>query len=166
MIEVGAAKYTCEEPFICFNERTKKAMYIHKCGSSSWIRRKPLCIKLYLINFSTEFEFLCGNMHDVTFVFCQEVRALFKYLKSSPFSIYYNLVQVFVQGKSSLLELTEKLCTTIFKLRYLLLASYLNHPTPNPLQKISGMSSKFSMKTELGTKSLNLFQSRIKNLLV
>ena len=62
---------------ICSNKGTKKAMYIDKSGSSSWIRRKPLSIKLYLINFSTEFEFLCGNMHGVTFTFCQEVRAFF-----------------------------------------------------------------------------------------
>ena len=137
MIEVGAAKYTCEVPFICFNERTKKAMYIHKCGSSSWIRRKPLCIKLYLINFSTEFEFLCGNMHDVTFTFFKEVRAFLKFLAGSSFSICYNLVQVFLQGKNSLLEPTEEICTTIFKLLYLLSSSYLNPPTPNPLQKIS-----------------------------
>ena len=81
-----------EVPFICSNEGTNKAMYIDKSGSSSWIRRTPLCIKLYLINFSTEFEFLCGNMHDVTFVFCQEVRVFFKFLTSSLFKIYYNLV--------------------------------------------------------------------------
>ena len=132
---------SCEEAFICFNEMTKKAMYIHKCGSSSWIRKKPLCIKLYLINFSTEFEFLCGNMHDVTFTFCQEVRAFLKFLTSSSFSICYKFVQVFLEGRNSLLEPTEKLCTTIFKLLYLLLSSYLNPPTPNPLQKISGMWS-------------------------
>ena len=57
-----------EVPFICSNEGTNKAMYIDKSGSSSWIRRTPLCIKLFLINFSTEFEFLCGNMHGFTFV--------------------------------------------------------------------------------------------------
>ena len=44
-----------EVPFICSNKGTKKAMNIDKSGSSSWIRRKRLCIKLYLINFSTEF---------------------------------------------------------------------------------------------------------------
>ena len=83
MIKVGAAIIltSYEVPFICSNEETKKAMYIDQSVSFSWIRRKPLCIKLYLINFSTEFEFLCGNMHDVTFTFCQEVRALFKFLK-------------------------------------------------------------------------------------
>ena len=70
-------------------------MYIDKFDKFSWIR-KPLCIKLYLINFSTEFEFLCGNMPDVTFAFCQEVSAFFKFLKSYSFSIYYNLVQAFV----------------------------------------------------------------------
>ena len=106
-----------------------------------YLRRKLLCVKLYLINFSTEFEFLCGNMHDVTFTFCQEVRAFFKFLTSSSFSICYKFVQVFLEGRNSLLEPTEKLCTTIFKLLYLLLSSYLNPPTPNPLQKISGMWS-------------------------
>ena len=54
-------------------------MYIDKSGSSSWIRRKPLCLKIYLINLSTEFEFLCGNMYDVTFTFCQEARAFSKF---------------------------------------------------------------------------------------
>ena len=134
MIEVGAAKYTyLVVLFVCSNEQTKKAMYIDKSDSSSWIGRKSLCIKLYLINFSTVFEFYCGNMHEVTFAFCQEVRAFFKFLTSSSFSIYYNLVHVFVYGKNSLLEPTEKFCTTIFKLLYLLFSSYLNPPTPNPL---------------------------------
>ena len=84
-----------EVPFICSIKGTKKAMYIEKSDSSSWIR-KLLYIKLCLVNFSTEFEFLCGNMHDVTFAFCLEVKESFKYLMSSSFSIHYNLVQVFV----------------------------------------------------------------------
>ena len=46
MIEVGAAKYTyLVVLFVCSNEQTKKAMYIDKSDSSSWIRRKVFVYK-------------------------------------------------------------------------------------------------------------------------
>ena len=38
-------------------------------------------IKLYLINFSTEFEFPCGNMHDVTLLFAKKTAFVITWFK-------------------------------------------------------------------------------------